>query len=74
MTTTTEKTQEPKFVRRIGLQAASVGNAFGLCDDGNVWLYGTRLLSNCGPLAEFLTDVHAGRRFRCLLDNPNEGR
>jgi len=67
-TTKTAQTREPKFVRRIGIQTESVGNAFGLCDDGNVWLYGTRLIADCGPLDAFLADVKSGKRFRCILD------
>jgi hypothetical protein len=56
------------FVRRVGLDTGGCpGNGYALCSDGNVWYYGQRLISNCGPLAAFLEAVAAGR-WRCNLD------
>lgn len=57
------------FVKRIGVMPHSPGWAYGLCSDGNVWIYGTRLESNCGPLARFLEEAQAGGKWRINLDD-----
>jgi hypothetical protein len=54
-----KKQTDPTFVRRIGILPQS-NNCYGLCSDGNVWLYGVRLISNCGTLDEFMGHVKAG--------------
>jgi hypothetical protein len=63
---TTTRTQ-PRTIRRIGTFPGDPFLTYQLCDDGNVYYCGARILSNCGPLSEFLEKAEAGA-IRCKLD------
>jgi hypothetical protein len=51
---------KPKPIKMIGFSTISNDHSWWLCDDGNVWYCYLQLVSNCGPLDNFLNDVKNG--------------